>query len=102
MAGGEDQAQKFIADVVVHGRFDFLDTSIAFILQAPSNPGVLALKHLVAAQSVNGPALGRRHQPAAGLSGTPVIGHSDRAVTRASCASSSVRPRSHTNRTKPA
>ena len=39
---------------------------------------------------------------APGLFGTPVCGHSDRAITRASCASSSARPTSRTIRARPA
>jgi hypothetical protein len=40
------------------------------------------------------------HAP--GLSGTPVFGHSDKAVTKASCASSSARLTSLTIRARPA
>src|SRR5579859_2667686 len=39
---------------------------------------------------------------APGLAGTPVLGHSDRAMTRASCASSSARSTLRTTRTRPA
>ncbi len=39
---------------------------------------------------------------APGLFGTPAFGHSDKAVTAASCASSSAKPTSRTIRTNPA
>ena len=39
---------------------------------------------------------------APGLSGTPVRGHSDSAITQASCASSSAKPTSRTIRARPA
>ena len=39
---------------------------------------------------------------APGFFGTPVFGHSERAITSASCASSSARPTSRTMRARPA
>ncbi len=67
MAGGEDQSQQFIAEVVVQGGLEVFDASIAFILEVAADLVVLLRQHLVAAEPIDGPALGRGHQPGAGI-----------------------------------
>ena len=71
VAGGEDQAQQLIADVVVERRLDVLDAGVAFVLEVAADLGVLARLHLVAAELVDRPALGRGHQPGAGVLRNP-------------------------------
>ena len=66
MAGREDQAKKLIVDVVVHGRFEFLEAGVAFILQIPADLLMLAGAHPLATEAVDGAALGRGHKPGAG------------------------------------
>ena len=67
MAGNEDEAQKLIADIVVHGGFEVLDPGIALTLEVAADLLVLAREHPVAADAVDGAALGRGHQPGAGI-----------------------------------
>ncbi len=103
MAGGEDEAQQVVADVVVErgievglrrprprsrsrGRAPRASCSISFRRRSRSMARCLA-----AAIS-----------QAPGLSGMPDLGHCSSAVTRASCASSSARPTSRTMRARPA
>jgi len=60
----------------------------------------LAARQSVSKTRVN--ALVARQREPPGLSGTPVRGHSSRAATRASCASSSASPTSRVIRARPA
>ena len=67
VAGGEDEAQQLVAEIVVHGRFDRLGRAVDALVQRPRDLLVLALAHLVAPEGVDGAALGGGHQPGAGI-----------------------------------
>ena len=66
MAGGEDQPQQFVADIVVE-RCVQIGHGLLLLLHVPRHDVVLAREHLAAAQMIQRPALGGRHQPGAGL-----------------------------------
>ena len=69
MAGGEDQAQQVVADVVVERGVKVGRCCFAVDFELVAQLRVLALHELGAAQAVDGAMLGRRHQPGAGLVG---------------------------------
>ena len=66
MAGGEDQPQQFVADVVIERGVE-IGHRLLFLLEIERNHPVLAGQHPATAQMIQRPALGRRHQPSAGL-----------------------------------
>jgi hypothetical protein len=66
VAGGEDQPQQFIADVIVQGRIE-VGHGLLFLLHVPRDHLVLAREHAAAAQMVECPAFCSGHQPGAGL-----------------------------------
>jgi len=66
VTGGEDQPKQLIADVVVQGGVQ-IGHGLLLGLHVPGDHLVLALEHSAAAQMVQGPALGGRHQPGAGF-----------------------------------
>ena len=68
MAGGEDQPQQLIADIVVKRGIE-IGHDLLLLLQIPRDHVVLVRQHLAAAQMIQRPALGGRHQPCAGLFG---------------------------------
>lgn len=65
MAGGEDQAEQIVAEVVVEGRGRI--GLLAQHLDAARQLLVLLRRELVAAEEIDGAALGDRHEPGAGL-----------------------------------
>jgi hypothetical protein len=65
VTGGEDEPKQLIADVVVQGGVQ-IGHGLLLLLHIPGYHLVLALEHPTAAQMVQGPALGGRHQPGAG------------------------------------
>ena len=95
--------EKLIADIVVHGRFEVLDPGIARTLEVAADLLVLAREHAAAADGCRWrgawprPSARRRDCP-----GRRIRGHSDSAITQASCASSSAKPTSRTIRARPA
>ena len=64
MAGGEDQAQQVVADVVVEGRIE-IRCSLLLHLELAAELLLLALQALAAADQVDSPVLGRAHEPGA-------------------------------------
>ncbi len=64
MTGGEDEPKQFIADVVVQGGVQIGHGQL-FLVHVSGDHLVLALQHSAAAQMINGPVLGGRHQPGA-------------------------------------
>ena len=66
VTGGEDEPKHLVADVVVQGGVE-IGHGLLLGLHVPGDHLVLALEHLAAAQMIQGPALGGRHQPGAGL-----------------------------------
>ncbi len=65
MAGGEDQPQQLIADVVVQGGIQ-IGHGLLLGLHLPRDHAVFAVQHRAAAQMIQRPAFGGRHQPGAG------------------------------------
>ena len=65
VAGGEDQPQEVVADVVVHGGVEVRRERRPPGLQVAGELLVLALQPRAAAQLVDGAVLGRGHQPGA-------------------------------------
>ena len=65
VAGGEDQPQQLVADVIVQGGVE-IGHGLLLGFQVAGDHRVLAFEHAAAAQMVDGPAPGRRHQPGAG------------------------------------
>jgi hypothetical protein len=65
VTGGEDQPQQLVADVVVQGGVQ-IGHGLLLGLQVPGDQLVLALEHAAAAQMIQRPVLGGRHQPGAG------------------------------------
>ncbi|ESZ21577.1 hypothetical protein X737_05400 [Mesorhizobium sp. L48C026A00] len=61
-----DEPKQFIAYVVVQGRVE-VGHGLLLLLHIPGDNVVLALEHPAAAQMIQGPALGGRHQPGAGF-----------------------------------
>ena len=88
MAGGEDQPQQFVADVVVQ-RGVQIGHGLLLLLQVARDHLVLAREHPAAAQMIERPALGGRHQPGAGLFRNAGRGQCSSAATSASCVRSS-------------
>ena len=86
MAGGEDQAQQVVADVVVERGIEVGRCAFAVDLELAAELLVLALHQLGAAQPVDGAVLGRGHQPGAGLVGDaglrPLLERGDERVLR--------------------
>ncbi len=74
VAGGEDQAQQVIADVVVERCVEIRRSHLPACFELQSQLRVLALDQLGAAEPVDGAVLGRSHQPRAGLFGDAVPG----------------------------
>ena len=66
MAGGEDQPQQFVADVVVERGVE-IGHGLLLLLEIERHHPVLARQHPATAQMIQRPALGSRHQPGAGL-----------------------------------
>ena len=66
VTGGEDEPKQLIADVVVQGGVQ-IGHGLLLGLHVPGDHLVLALEHSAAAQMIQGPALGGRHQPGAGF-----------------------------------
>jgi hypothetical protein len=66
MTGGEDEPKHFIADVVVQGGIQ-IGHGLLLGLHLPGDHLVLAFENPAAAQMIQGPTLGGRHQPGAGL-----------------------------------
>jgi hypothetical protein len=71
VAGGEDEPQQIIADVIVEGGIEVGLGCLARGLQLPAQLVVLALDQLAATQAIDGAMLGRRHQPGARLVRNP-------------------------------
>ena len=67
MAGREDEAQQVVADVVVERRLQLRRRQPLPGLQLAAELLVLALGQLPPAQPVDGPVLGRGHEPGAGV-----------------------------------
>ena len=68
MASGEGEPQEIVADIVVECRFD-IGGGVEPLPHLAADLGVLALRHLLAAQAIDGAVLRRRHQPGAGIVG---------------------------------
>ncbi len=66
MAGGEDQTQQVVADVVVERGVE-VGRRVPFGVHFAAELGVLALGELQSAQAVDRPVLRGRHQPGAGI-----------------------------------
>ena len=66
VTGGEDEPKQLVADVVVQGGVQ-IGHGLLLLLHVPGDHLVLALEHPAAAQMIQGPALGGRHQPGAGF-----------------------------------
>ena len=66
MAGGEDQPQQFVADVVVERGVE-IGHRLLLLREIERNHAVLARQHPATAQMIQRPAFGRCHQPGAGL-----------------------------------
>ena len=66
MAGRKDQAQQFVADVVVEAEVQ-IGHGLLLLLHVPRHDCVLAREHPAAAQLIQRPPLGDRHQPRAGF-----------------------------------
>ncbi len=66
MAGGEDQPQQFVADIVVERRIR-IGHGLLLLLQIAYQHLVLAREHVAAAQMIERAAFGGGHQPRAGL-----------------------------------
>ena len=66
MAGDEEQAEELVAEVVVERRLDPGRAGVG-LLELAADLGVLQGAHPVAAETVDRPAAGRRHQPGAGV-----------------------------------
>ena len=67
MAGGEDKAQKIVADIVVEHGLDIGAAMRLLDLHVIADLAVLAVEHFCAAQMIDGAALAGRHQPGGGL-----------------------------------
>src|SRR5262245_52566413 len=102
MAGGEDEAQQIVADVVV---------GAASRSGSPASPSASSSR--LSSSCLRSISFRRRRRSMArclaatisqapGLSGIPDLGHCSSAATSASCASSSARPTSRTMRARPA
>jgi hypothetical protein len=65
MAGGEDEAQEVVPDVVVDGRLEIGDGHGLPGLELAAELLVLALGHLAPTQPVEGPVLCGGHEPGA-------------------------------------
>ena len=102
MAGGEDEPEQLVPDVVVDRGLDRSRRVLARSVELEPELAVLALEHRAAAEGVQGAVPRRRHQPGARASGTPDFGHCSSAATSASCASSSASATSRTIRARPA
>ncbi len=94
VAGGEDEAQEVVVDVVGGGGF----LGRGRRLQGAADLLELAGVVLPAPDQVDGAVPRSGHEPGPGLSGTPSLGHCSSAATSASCASSSAIPTSRTRR----
>ncbi len=80
MAGGEDQPQQVVVDVV-RERLVEVRRDACPGLQRPADLGILLLQLAVAPEEVDRPALGDRHQPGAGIArnalGGPLLERGD-------------------------
>ena len=65
MAGGEDEAEEVVSDVVVDGRLQIGGGHVLPGLELAAELLVLALGHLAATQPVEGPVLRGGHEPGA-------------------------------------
>ena len=66
VTGGEDQPEQLVADVVVERGVE-IGHGLLLLLHIERDHLVLAREHAAAAQMIQRPALGGRHQPRAGL-----------------------------------
>jgi hypothetical protein len=66
VAGGEDQPQQFVADVVVERGVE-IGHGLLLLLEIERHHPVLARQHAATAQMIQRPALCGCHQPGAGL-----------------------------------
>ena len=71
MAGGEDQAEKIVADIVVERGLDRADGIGLVGFDLVEELGVLALADLAAAKPVDGAVSGGGHEPGAGIARNP-------------------------------
>ena len=69
MAGGEDQAQQVVADVIVQSGIEIRCRGVLRDFQLVAELLMLALEERAAAQQVDGAVLRRRHEPCAGIAG---------------------------------
>ena len=102
VAGGEDQPQQVVADVVVERRVE-VGLDVAARPRARGRAPRACARAACARRSWSiARCLAVAISQAPGLSGTPARGHCSSAATSASCASSSARPTSRTMRARPA
>src|SRR5208282_3848037 len=99
MAGGEDQPQHVVLDVVVE--LDFVHGVFRFG-ELPAHLSDLALEAGLPPHAIDVATARDGGQPGTRVVGHPVDGHCTSAATRASCARSSARPTSRTVRASPA
>ena len=66
MAGGEDQPQQLVADIVIQ-RGIRIGHGLLLLRHIARDDVVLLGQHAAAAQMIERPAFGDRHQPGAGL-----------------------------------
>ncbi len=65
MTGGKDETEQLVAYVVVEGSVQ-IGHGLLLLVHIPGDHVMLALEHLPAAQMIQRPALGGRHEPCAG------------------------------------
>ena len=102
MAGREDEPQQVVVERIVDRGSQVRVLVRAAPLDLARQLLRLAVVHAGTAQAIDRAVLGGRHEPGAGLSGTPDSGHCSSAATNASWARSSARPTSRTTRAIPA
>ncbi len=91
VAGGEDQPQQVVVDLVGEGPVEVRGDGVALGLQGPADLGVLARSSRLRRNRSTARRLATVISQAPGLRGTPSRGHCSRAATTASWASSSAR-----------
>ena len=102
MAGGEDQREQIVADVVVErgvdrlGKIGFADRMLR--VEFDGELGMLGAACVRWRSTSSARRFADVVSQAAGLSGTPSAGQCSSAATSASCAHSSARPRSRVSR----
>ena len=74
MAGGEDQPQQVIADVIVERGVEIGGRGVLRDLQLVAELLMLALEERAPAQEVDGAMLRRRHEPRAWIARNPRLG----------------------------